>query len=149
MKSDWSFLPDEYVTRFCDTWEGSASEEKGQNPYGATGPYDCSNLGENEKKIHRYLEELSRSIGFSQDEVVSLYDLVGILSTPQGIVGTKDDFTEHIRQSFVYTKCKKYQQVKIMDKDVYKCCLKGLEYQINESWCFSRVSNKGGSVAER
>ena len=42
-------------------------------------------IGEREKIIHEYLANLSRSIGFAEEELVSLYDLPGILSFPKGI----------------------------------------------------------------
>ena len=98
--------------------------------------FNCSNLGNNEKKIHQYLANLSKAIGFVHDnlEIVSLYDLPGILSTPTVIAG-ENFIRENLPQSFVYTKCQKDDQI---DLDKYSCCLLGWEKLIDKKFTGGR-----------
>ena len=94
--------------------------------------FDCSNLGYREKKIHQYLTNLSKAIGFIHEDpkTVSLYDLPGILSTPVGVAGEDIQFLyEKLPQSFVYTRCGKNHHI---DLGRYKCCLLGWEIAIDQ-----------------
>ena len=106
-------------------------------------PFDCAQLGVNEMKIHSYLEKVSKAVGFTEEEMVSLYDLVGMLSTPHDKVGKVVEgmfhlgdlkfskfLLEKLPQAFVYTKCKKFQKLTGTDFCEFNCCLKGLDDRI-------------------
>ena len=90
-------------------------------------------IGEREKVIHEYLANLSRSIGFDEEELVSLYDLPGILSFPKGIAWVDWKMREYIPQSYVFTRYSKNGLMKDikMSYDQYIWCLKGWESAVN------------------
>ena len=95
--------------------------------YSKNCPGNGTIIGEREKVIHEYLANLSRSIGFAEEELVSLYDLPGILSFPKGIAWV-DNRWEYLPQSFVFTRYSKNGQMKDIE---FVWCLRGWESAVN------------------
>ena len=50
----------------CDYWDDMSIE--------------CNELDENEKKLHEYFTEISKLFGFNESEILSLYELPGMLT---------------------------------------------------------------------
>ena len=95
-------------------------------------PWTCPDLKPNEIKIQHYLKNLSKIVGFSEEETISLYDLVGILSSPTGDVKLKTDgIQEKLPQSFLYTSCK-IDGTLLLKDDGYNCCFEKWEHKINK-----------------
>ena len=101
-------------------------------------------IGEREKVIHEYLANLSRSIGFAEEELVSLYDLPGILSFPKGIAWVDPKY-ENLPQQFVFTRYNKNGQMKDTEMSYNQnfWCLRGWESAVNREVNGTQIENEG------
>ena len=64
--------------------------------------YDCGQIYSKKYKLHGYFEELSKIAGFSENELVSLYDLPAIVAT----LNMSKLFSPSFPQFFLHTRCR-------------------------------------------
>ena len=71
----------------------------------------CNVLNENEKKMHEYLTNISKLVGFDDSELISSFDIPGIFGNSRNL--DDDSWPPLMPQTFLYSKCKEYYE----DKD--------------------------------
>ena len=80
---------------------------------------NCTKLNENEKKLHEYFALLSKSFGFNESELLSLYELPGMLADdldyakPSVANGKEEDdnLLGDIPQAHLYSSCKRREPI--------------------------------------
>ena len=108
---------------------------------------DCTyEIGENQRKLHEYFTELSKLFGFNETELLSLYDLPGMLADglDYAIPAKANDKTEDdnllgdIPQAYLYSTCKEREHVQeyFNYKDNFKQC-NWQEDKLNETGIYS------------
>ena len=108
---------------------------------------DCTyEIGENQRKLHEYFTELSKLFGFNETELLSLYELPGMLADgldyaipAQAYDKTQDDnLLGDIPQAYLYSTCKEREHIQesFYYKDNFKQC-KWQEDELNETGIYS------------
>ena len=82
---------------------------------------DCKKLDENEKKLHEYFTLFSKSFGFNESELLSLYELPGMLAdnldyvkitlANDGKKNENDFLLGDIPQAYLYSDCKEREHI--------------------------------------
>ena len=81
--------------------------------------FNCTGFDENEKKLHAYFTEISKSFGFNDSELLSLYELPGMLADkvdyyPTASVNGKieaDFLLGDLPQAYLYSDCKEREHI--------------------------------------
>ena len=95
-------------------------------------------LSSNQAKIHEYLATLSRSYGFSESELISLYELPGMLAHNIDYHDESDNLIGDTPQAFLYSTCK------VIDKDVFRYYNYGHDVELCQPW--NKKPNETGKL---
>ena len=105
---------------------------------------ECNKLEQDERKLHDYLTKISKSFGFNESELLSLYELPGMLADDLNyakymkIKGKtqNDNLLGDIPQAYLYSTCKERENVSNKFYYFYFEQCKWQEDELNETGIF-------------
>ena len=104
----------------------------------------CKVLTKNEKRMHEYLTNISKLVGFNESELISSFDIPGIFGNSKNL--NEASWPPLMPQTFLYSKCKEHYEGKDFSS-IFKPGISQSNLEFTES-CINKWSLIFGSLGQ-